>query len=197
MARGYSPPESDARQERDRARIACCATPVIRGPAGLRWDRPSIRELGRPGSPGAAATGVHPRAPTCVARAASAISAIATTSFSRTKASVEGCSCGASRRRSARQFRPQVLVSQHRCDTHRLDPLAHLPAPGSAAELGAGGGVFGEVPAGQPSGDRGRAVRQAGRGAGRHRGMKQAPRTLGSAKFRPLGPAPGTYVLQR
>ena len=27
--------------------------------------------------------------------------------------------------------------------------------------------------------------------------MKQAPRTLGNAKFRPLGPAPGTYVLQR
>ena len=27
--------------------------------------------------------------------------------------------------------------------------------------------------------------------------MKQAPRTLGSAKFRPMDPAPGTYVLQR
>jgi polyhydroxyalkanoate synthase len=27
--------------------------------------------------------------------------------------------------------------------------------------------------------------------------MKRAPRTLGSAKFRPLHPAPGTYVLQR
>ena len=27
--------------------------------------------------------------------------------------------------------------------------------------------------------------------------MKQAPRTLGSAKFRPLAPAPGTYILQR
>ena len=27
--------------------------------------------------------------------------------------------------------------------------------------------------------------------------MKQAPRTLGSATFRPLAPAPGTYVLQR
>jgi class II poly(R)-hydroxyalkanoic acid synthase len=27
--------------------------------------------------------------------------------------------------------------------------------------------------------------------------MKQAPRTLGSAKFRPLGSAPGTYVFQR
>ncbi len=27
--------------------------------------------------------------------------------------------------------------------------------------------------------------------------MKQAPRTLGSAKFRPLDPAPGTYVFQR
>jgi acetoin utilization protein AcuC len=25
-----------------------------------------------------------------------------------------------------RQFRPDVLVSQHGCDTHRLDPLAHL-----------------------------------------------------------------------
>ena len=25
-----------------------------------------------------------------------------------------------------RQFRPQVLVSQHGADTHRLDPLAHL-----------------------------------------------------------------------
>jgi acetoin utilization protein AcuC len=25
-----------------------------------------------------------------------------------------------------RAFRPQVLVSQHGCDTHRLDPLAHL-----------------------------------------------------------------------
>ncbi|MGD0069541.1 MAG: acetoin utilization protein AcuC [Streptosporangiaceae bacterium] len=25
-----------------------------------------------------------------------------------------------------RQFQPQVLVSQHGCDTHRLDPLAHL-----------------------------------------------------------------------
>ncbi len=25
-----------------------------------------------------------------------------------------------------RQFRPQVLVSQHGCDSHRLDPLAHL-----------------------------------------------------------------------
>ena len=25
-----------------------------------------------------------------------------------------------------RQFRPQVLVSQHGCDTHRLDPLTHL-----------------------------------------------------------------------
>jgi acetoin utilization protein AcuC len=25
-----------------------------------------------------------------------------------------------------RQFRPEVLVSQHGCDTHRLDPLAHL-----------------------------------------------------------------------
>jgi acetoin utilization protein AcuC len=25
-----------------------------------------------------------------------------------------------------RQFRPQLLVSQHGCDTHRLDPLAHL-----------------------------------------------------------------------
>ncbi len=25
-----------------------------------------------------------------------------------------------------RQFRPQVVVSQHGCDTHRLDPLAHL-----------------------------------------------------------------------
>ena len=25
-----------------------------------------------------------------------------------------------------RQFRPQILVSQHGCDTHRLDPLAHL-----------------------------------------------------------------------
>ena len=23
-------------------------------------------------------------------------------------------------------FRPQVLVTQHGCDTHRLDPLAHL-----------------------------------------------------------------------
>jgi len=27
--------------------------------------------------------------------------------------------------------------------------------------------------------------------------MKQAPRTLGSAKFRPLDPAPGTYIFQR
>jgi acetoin utilization protein AcuC len=25
-----------------------------------------------------------------------------------------------------RQFRPEILVSQHGCDTHRLDPLAHL-----------------------------------------------------------------------
>ncbi len=25
-----------------------------------------------------------------------------------------------------RQFQPQILVSQHGCDTHRLDPLAHL-----------------------------------------------------------------------
>jgi len=25
-----------------------------------------------------------------------------------------------------REFRPEVLVSQHGCDTHRLDPLAHL-----------------------------------------------------------------------
>ena len=25
-----------------------------------------------------------------------------------------------------RQFRPQILVSQHGADTHRLDPLAHL-----------------------------------------------------------------------
>ena len=25
-----------------------------------------------------------------------------------------------------RAFRPEVLVSQHGCDTHRLDPLAHL-----------------------------------------------------------------------
>jgi acetoin utilization protein AcuC len=25
-----------------------------------------------------------------------------------------------------RAFRPQVLVSQHGCDSHRLDPLAHL-----------------------------------------------------------------------
>ncbi len=25
-----------------------------------------------------------------------------------------------------REFRPQVLVSQHGCDSHRLDPLAHL-----------------------------------------------------------------------
>ena len=25
-----------------------------------------------------------------------------------------------------RQFRPDILVSQHGCDTHRLDPLAHL-----------------------------------------------------------------------
>ena len=25
-----------------------------------------------------------------------------------------------------RAFRPQILVSQHGCDTHRLDPLAHL-----------------------------------------------------------------------
>jgi class II poly(R)-hydroxyalkanoic acid synthase len=33
--------------------------------------------------------------------------------------------------------------------------------------------------------------------ADRSGGMKQARRTLGSAKFRPLGPAPGTYVLQR
>ncbi len=33
--------------------------------------------------------------------------------------------------------------------------------------------------------------------ADRSGGMKQAPRTLGNAKFRPLGPAPGTYVLQR
>ncbi len=24
------------------------------------------------------------------------------------------------------QFRPQILVSQHGCDTHRLDPLARL-----------------------------------------------------------------------
>ena len=28
-------------------------------------------------------------------------------------------------------------------------------------------------------------------------GMKQAPRTMGNAKYRPLCPAPGTYVLQR
>jgi len=27
--------------------------------------------------------------------------------------------------------------------------------------------------------------------------MKDAPHTLGSAKFPPLDPAPGTYVLQR
>ena len=33
--------------------------------------------------------------------------------------------------------------------------------------------------------------------ADRSGGRKQAPRTLGNAKFRPLGPAPGTYVLQR
>jgi acetoin utilization protein AcuC len=36
-------------------------------------------------------------------------------------------------------FRPEVLVSQHGCDTHRLDPLAHLAlsvdAQRSAAEL--------------------------------------------------------------
>jgi acetoin utilization protein AcuC len=25
-----------------------------------------------------------------------------------------------------RSFRPQILVSQHGCDSHRLDPLAHL-----------------------------------------------------------------------
>ena len=25
-----------------------------------------------------------------------------------------------------RRFRPDILVSQHGCDTHRLDPLAHL-----------------------------------------------------------------------
>src|SRR6266702_5904797 len=33
--------------------------------------------------------------------------------------------------------------------------------------------------------------------ADRSGGMKQAPRTLGSAKFRPLDPAPGTYIFQR
>ena len=33
--------------------------------------------------------------------------------------------------------------------------------------------------------------------AGRSGDMKQAPRTLGNAKFRPLGPAPGTYIFQR
>ena len=33
--------------------------------------------------------------------------------------------------------------------------------------------------------------------AGRSGEMKDAPRTLGSAKFPPLDPAPGTYVLQR
>ena len=33
--------------------------------------------------------------------------------------------------------------------------------------------------------------------AERSGGMKQAPRTLGSARFRPLCPAPGTYILQR
>ena len=33
--------------------------------------------------------------------------------------------------------------------------------------------------------------------AGRSGDMKQSPRTLGNAKFRPLCPAPGTYVLER
>jgi polyhydroxyalkanoate synthase len=33
--------------------------------------------------------------------------------------------------------------------------------------------------------------------ADRSGGMKQPPRTLGSAKFRPLDPAPGTYILDR
>ena len=33
--------------------------------------------------------------------------------------------------------------------------------------------------------------------ADRSGGMKQAPRTLGNAKFLPLDPAPGTYILQR
>jgi acetoin utilization deacetylase AcuC-like enzyme len=28
-----------------------------------------------------------------------------------------------------RVFAPRVLVSQHGCDTHRLDPLAHLELP--------------------------------------------------------------------
>ena len=33
--------------------------------------------------------------------------------------------------------------------------------------------------------------------ADRSGGMKQAPRTLGNAKFLPLDPAPGTSILDR
>ncbi len=36
-----------------------------------------------------------------------------------------------------REFRPQVLVSQHGCDSHRLDPLAHLEISVDAMQVAA------------------------------------------------------------
>jgi acetoin utilization protein AcuC len=87
-----------------------------------------------------------------------------------------------------RSFRPQVLVSQHGCDTHRLDPLAHLEVSvdGQRAAHAALHGLAHEAAGG----------RWLLTGGGGYQLLQVVPRTwthlLAEAAGRPLDPAAPT-----
>jgi acetoin utilization protein AcuC len=87
-----------------------------------------------------------------------------------------------------RRFRPEVLVSQHGCDTHRLDPLAHLELT-IDAQRAAHAAVH--ALAHETAGGRWLLT-----GGGGYELVRVVPRTwthlLAEASGRPIGPAAAT-----